>query len=78
MREGNGSQVTQPAATQSTATPARQSLRVNHQPRQNRIATVPTHQMAGLPIASTSDDHVWPLHPEDGHTWVPCAFAKLS
>ncbi len=71
VRETNGSQLTQPAATPSTAAPARQSLRVSHQARQKTIAGIDNHQIAGLPIASTSCTH-GPVVP-DLATCVPAA-----
>ena len=76
VRDTNGSQLTQPAAMPSTAAPARQSLRVSHQARQKRIAGIDSHQIAGLPIASTSDTY-GPVVPDFARC-VPAASVKYQ
>ena len=43
--------------TPKSDAPARQSRRVSHQPRQNSMAGIDTHQIAGLPSGRTSWDH---------------------
>ena len=66
----NRNQGSQPAATPSSTAPARQSRRASHQPRQNSRARTEVHQIAGVPMASTSWARpplqtAWP--PASGH-----------
>src|ERR1700739_4712639 len=48
-------QGSQPAATPTSTAPARQSRRVSHQPRHTSRVMIDVHQIAGGPMASTSD-----------------------